>query len=212
MWRSCNTSDKLRGVEFIMERFPMLRMIVACFTCLVLPMAASADQDLVRLPGQGELKPDAAAYASDIGRLIPGGGLLLSFDTNRDGRITDAEISTGIEAAFIFADANADGRMTPLEQIKWTETLPTRDASLANPARFDPNLDRVVRNEEFNEIVHAFAARYKDETIGAIPVEALKSKQRGRLAPEEPEAAPARRDIAEEDAPERTRRSPGRGS
>jgi len=164
------------------------------------------DDGLVRLPGQGELKPDAT-YIEGIGRLVPGGGLLLSFDADRDMQITPAEISAGIDAAFLKADHNEDGRITPLEQIKWTQTLPTRDASLANPARFDPNLDRSVRNEEFRDVIFAFAAIHADEATGIIPVENLKSTQQRRLPQEEPELAPARTDTDEAEAPARTPRT-----
>jgi len=187
----------------------MLRLSVFCL-CLACGFGsgqAHADDDgLVRLPGQGELKPDAT-YIEGIGRLVPGGGLLLSFDADQDMQITPDEISAGIEAAFLKADENEDGRITPLEQIKWTETLPTRDASLANPARFDPNLDRSVRDEEFRDVIFAFAAIHADEQTGIIPVTNLKSAQQGRLPQEEPEFAPARQETEEAEPPTRTART-----
>jgi len=156
----------------------MLTKIGSLLLLLALPLLpAHSQDDPVRLPGQGELKSDIPT-AAGLGRLIPGGGLLLSFDRNQDGDITQTEIDEGIISAFIKADANEDGRITPLEQIKWTESLPTRDVSLANPARFDPNLDRSVRNDEFTDIITAFAAIHMDETSGVIPVTALKFKDR----------------------------------
>lgn len=136
-------------------------------------LSANAQSELVQLPGQGELKDDIPT-AAGIGRLIPGGGLLLSFDSDQNGDITQSEVDEGIALAFEKADANEDGRITPLEQIKWTESLPTRDVSLANPARFDPNLDRSVRSDEFTAIIKAFAEIHMDETTGTIPVVALK--------------------------------------
>ena len=166
---------------------------LTCLTlCLALPLCgATAQEDLVRLPGQGEVKSEAA-HIEGIGRLIPGGGMLMSFDADRDGNITPTELNEGIKAAFTKADANADGRMTPLEQIKWTKTLPTRDISLNNPARFDPNLDRRVRYEEFTEIILGFAALHADPETGIVRVLALKSEQQGRAPQEEPEFAPKR--------------------
>lgn len=187
-----------------------MRRLSAFCLCLALALgggqAHAEDDGLVRLPGQGELKPDAA-HIEGIGRLVPGGGLLLSFDTDKDMQITPAEISAGIEAAFLKADENEDGRITPLEQIKWTETLPTRDASLANPARFDPNLDRSVRDEEFRDVIFAFAAIHADEQTGIISVTNLKSTQQERLPQEEAELAPDRRETEDTEAPARTRRT-----
>lgn len=178
----------------------MMRGFTALYLCLALGVgSASAQDDLIRLPGQGELKSEAT-YVKGIGRLIPGGGLLLSFDANRDGEITPTEITQGVQAAFIKADQNEDGRITPLEQIRWTETLPTRDVSLANPARFDPNLDRSVRNEEFSEIIHAFAAIHIDEATGNIPILNLKSAQQGRAPQQEPEFAPKRKNTGADKA------------
>lgn len=193
-----------------------MRALITTFVISVLSVSALAqDQDeVVRLPGQGELKLEAVDYVEDIGRLIPGGGLLLSFDTDKNKEITPEELESGIEAAFLLADRNKDGRMTPLEQIKWTQTLPSHDVSLANPARFDPNLDRVVRNEEFHDVIMILATQHMDEVTGIIHVSALKSTQQGRLPPEEVERAPNRRPVAEEEgaSPQRTRqRSAGGG-
>lgn len=191
----------------------MLRHIGCVVMFICLPSASLAqDDDLIHLPGQGEIKTDAVGYVSDIGRLIPGGGLLLSFDADRDGNITEDEINTGIDEAFLAADANEDGRMTPLEQRKWASTLPSHDESLKNPARFDPNLDRVVRTTEFRDIITDFAALHMDETTGSIPVVALRSRQRGRVPQEELELAPDRPlEPVEEETDQRARRS-ARGS
>lgn len=171
----------------------MLRIIGLTIAALALPLLASADDDeVLRLPGQGEVKPELK-HVGGIGRLVPGGGLLLSFDTNEDGVVTSSEVETGIVAAFTLADANADGRVSPLEQISWSETLPTRDMSLANPARFDPNLDRVVREQEFTDIVQLLASVYADPTTGNIYIADLKAAEQRRQPPEETELAPDRR-------------------
>lgn len=162
----------------------MLRPIIVSALFMAAPLyGALAQDDLLRLPGQGELKDDTKVHVEGLGRLIPGGGLLFSFDTDKDGQITKAELEAGIEAAFLAADANANGRLTPLEQKRWSEGLPTRDVSLANPARFDPNLDRVVRDQEFASIVRLLAEPHVDPVSGAIPIIALKSKQQNRVAP-----------------------------
>ncbi|MEM9669040.1 MAG: hypothetical protein AAF950_08960 [Pseudomonadota bacterium] len=173
----------------------MTRLFLLCTSAMfALPIAASA-QDPVRLPGQGEVKRDAAPQLKKADRLIPGGGLLLSFDTDQDGRVSDAELMAGIESAFAEADNNADGFLTPLEQISWSESLPTRDASLSNPARFDPNLDRRVSSEEFHTVIVGFAEDVSDEETGEIVLASLKAKRRVRNGDDsaEGEDRPSRR-------------------
>lgn len=123
-------------------------------------MAQVDDDEIVRLPGQGFTKPEARTPRGTPERLVPGGGLFLSFDTNGDGRITHDELVAGTAAAFVKADANADGALTAFEQISWAESLPTRDDTLANPVRFDPNLDRRVSEAEFETVITELAAHY----------------------------------------------------
>ncbi|MEO1028201.1 MAG: hypothetical protein AAFX02_03995 [Pseudomonadota bacterium] len=142
------------------------------------PTASSDRQDeLLRLPGNGELKEDEEAQGlKSGGKLVPGGGLLLSFDTNGNGIIETAELEAGIDAAFMQADANGSGSLTPLEQQSWAESLPTYDASLANPVRFDPNLNQVVSPKEFKTVIRSLAADHKDEETGTLLVSKLMIK------------------------------------
>ena len=123
--------------------------------------AADAD-DIVRLPGQGRLRPDAPHGRHASGRLVPGGGLIVSFDANDDGHVTPDELRTGAVAAFAAADANADGSLSALEQQDWANSLPTRDDTLANPVRFDPNLDRIVSVTEFVAVVAQLTLDHAD--------------------------------------------------
>ena len=139
---------------------------------------AQADDELVRLPGQGEMKDNLHSHAAGTpDRLAPGGGLLLSFDLNTDGLISADEIELGIRAAFQTADMNADGNLTPLEQLAWAEGLPTRDETLANPARFDPNLDRNVSLEEFSNGVHHLVSVFDSDNSGEVTLASLKARQ-----------------------------------
>lgn len=144
----------------------MRRTVLACLSIALLtaslPVNAQAAEDadgIVRLPGAGLVKADAR-LGLDHDRLVPGGGLLASFDSNGDGTITPDEIARGIAAAFADADANGDGQLTALEQQAWAASLPTRDDSLANPVRFDPNLDRIVTFAEFESVIWELAAAY----------------------------------------------------
>lgn len=138
--------------------------------------AQNADE-IVRLPTPGEVKPDAPFKDNRPKRLVPGGGLFLSFDANADGRISQAELDAGIADAFTNADANGDNALTALEQQAWATSLPTHDDSLANPVRFDPNLDRMVSVSEFSSVITDLAVTYA-EPSGDILVASLKAPDR----------------------------------
>ncbi|MEZ5953297.1 MAG: hypothetical protein R3C13_03230 [Hyphomonas sp.] len=176
-------------------RFRLLALVsLACAAVSVPATAQETGDELVRLPGQGLTKPEARKLRGTPERLVPGGGLFLSFDTNEDGRITAEEIETGVRAAFLEADANEDGSLTAFEQMGWAESLPTRDDTLANPVRFDPNLDRTVTPEEFEAVVAELAAHYADPASGDILVADLRAKAPKRELKERPEFARARAD------------------
>lgn len=159
----------------------MLRSALSLALLVSVAGAASADtqseSDVVRLPGQGELRvPNRAGEPRE--RLVPGGGLILSFDADGNGTVTQAEVNAGIVAAFEAADANDSGTLSALEQQAWAGSLPTRDESLANPVRFDPNLDRAVSPEEFAMVIQGLADSYSSPDTGEITLENLKTTER----------------------------------
>lgn len=172
-----------------------MRTLIACLALsLALPFTAAASGDdtetadlvdidmdeLVRLPGQAAGQPDKISLpGGKVERLVPGGVLIVSFDANRDGVISRDELVEGIAVAFAEADANGDGEMTALEQQAWAASMPVRDDTLANPVRFDPNLDRIVTYEEFYTVVLQLAATYQD-SAGDITLASL-------AAPEKPD-------------------------
>lgn len=162
--------------------------------------------DIVRLPGQqAAARPDRLALPGDAPgkgkRLVPGGVLIVTFDTDADGAVSSEELTTGIAAAFAGADANGDGQLTALEQQAWAASLPVRDDTLSNPVRFDPNLDRIVTYEEFYTVIVQLAASYQDSD-GNLPVAGLTLPDRpekedrrlaeGGLRGEGPPGAPRR--------------------
>ena len=157
-----------------------LALSVAALVCLGAPASAGAEDegdDLVRLPGQsypGPTRRGAKANGHVPERLVAGGGLIVSFDANLDGNVTPEELATGIEAAFLEADSNKDGYLSPLEQLSWAESQPTRDDTLGNPARFDPNLDRRASFDEFDTVLTSLAADYASDS-GIIHVADLKA-------------------------------------
>ena len=158
---------------------PMIRsfsLAVVAAACLSVPAHAQGDEDeLLRLPGQGEVRDDALRQRAQADRLKPGAGLFITFDTDSNGRISRSEIDAGIPAAFEQADLNEDGYLTALEQQDWARSLPTRDDSLANPFRFDPNLDRRVDLGEFTLVINNLGQDYADETSGEIIIADLKA-------------------------------------
>lgn len=143
--------------------------------CLTVPTAMAEEDELVRLPGNGELRDPKPEQADRPERLKPGGGLFISFDSDADGAISAAEIATGIPLAFNSADGNGDGYLTALEQREWAGDLPTRDDSLANPVRFDPNLDRRVSLDEFSRVINGLARDYLEEGASDILLVDLKA-------------------------------------
>ncbi len=134
------------------------------------------DEDaIVRLPGDGEVRSPRDRERLQANKLKPGGGLLASFDTNEDGIVSRADLAAGIETAFANADANGDGELTALEQQAWARSLPTRDNSLANPVRFDPNLDRRVSFEEFSAVITDLWTDYRADGDDVLKISALKA-------------------------------------
>ena len=146
---------------------------------LAISAHAQADEDeLVRLPGQGEIRSEGLREQAKATRLKPGAGLFITFDQDENGRISTSEIDAGIPIAFKNADQNQDGYLTALEQQDWAAGLPTRDDSLANPFRFDPNLDRRVDLDEFTSVIKKLAEDYADEASGEIIVSDLKAPRK----------------------------------
>lgn len=155
---------------------------------LLAPVAGPAmaeDDTLVRLPGSGEVKSEQARSKLKADRLKPGGGLLASFDTDENGKISETELRAGIELAFFEADQNGDGALTALEQQAWARGLPTRDDSLANPVRFDPNLDRRVSFAEFSAVISNLAVDYTGDGHTELHLASLKApKEKKRDRPD----------------------------
>lgn len=183
----------------------MRQLVLAAAASLILMVPASFAQDapdsdeIVRLPGQGMVKSDDF-YSGRAGpapkKLVPGGGLIISFDANQDGTVTAEELSIGADAAFQTADANQDGDLTALEQQAWAQKLPTRDDTLTNPLRFNPNLDRSVSLEEFVSVVTKLAGDYSEGANGAIQLAALEAH----------DTRPEKRPVARRPKPNRLQR------
>ncbi len=164
----------------------MIRILTALAmlaSAAALPAMADIDEDeIVRLPKQGEVRDSELRDHVKADRLKPAGGLFVSFDADTNGSISPEEIEAGIPLAFASADANHDGALTALEQQAWAGKLPTHDDTLANPARFDPNLDRRVDLSEFAAVIQKLGLAYADEISGEIIITSLVEPD-----PQEPE-------------------------
>ena len=152
-------------------------LIASAITPLALAPAMAEDDAIVRLPGSGEVKSERDKTRLNSERLKPGGGLLASFDADGDGRISERELEAGIERAFVEADGNGDGTVTAIEQQKWAEGLPTRDNSLSNPVRFDPNLDRRVSFREFSSVITDLSEDYREDGQSELRIAALRASE-----------------------------------
>ena len=157
----------------------MIRVLsLAGLAAMSFAMSAHAfpdEDEVVRLPGQGEVRSPGVRNQAQADRLKPGAGLLLTFDRDQNGRISTTEIESGIPLAFEAADHNQDGYLTALEQQDWAARLPTRDDSLANPLRFNPNLDGRVDLDEFSLVISNLGLDYADEASGDVLVADLKA-------------------------------------
>ena len=169
----------------------------------------------------------AVAFASDWGPAkrtatartggSTGAAQLLRFDTDKDGRITRAEIDTGITAQFGRVDTNSDGKLDAAEVQRfndarkadqrarydaWRAAHP--DATSRPPAdrardsidtlrTADWNLDGLITPDEFGGKTRAQAMRADRNGDGTIDPEELKrrpSRRKEEAATAEPAPTP----------------------
>jgi hypothetical protein len=133
---------------------------------------------------------------------------LIQFDVNKDGTITRAEVTAGLDAQFKAADTNADGKLDALEFQKYndarkaerkarieawrakrqaeggdTKERPPHDRSARN---FDPmknmdwDRDGFISPEEFASRTRAQAMRADRDGDGNIQVADLQRRGHGR--------------------------------
>lgn len=183
----------------------MIRNIctIILFSFAFAEISVAQEDDIVRLKhaGQGLVKPtkDLNAPYRNSGpksRYVPGGGLMMSFDYNEDQHVSMDELARGAKDAFANADANEDGTLSALEQQDWAEDLPTQDDTLANPVRFDPNLDRRVSLEEFSSVILQLGLAYVDQDLQLIKLSDLRAQPKRAERKKQPvrDRAPRRRE------------------
>ena len=146
-------------------------------------LAQAQDRGPDRLP-ERTLGPNVSPQGVRV--LMPGGLLLASYDANGDLMISPEEIREGARRSFQYADRDADGILTPLEQKDWAIRITDENDPAANPTVFDPNLDRQVLEEEFvsgmltlSEILADDEGNVRFEDLSRVPD---RSRRRARTA------------------------------
>ena len=100
--------------------------------------------------------------------LATAGLMFASFDNNGDYQISDAEISKGIEGAFITADKNTNGTLSLVEVDAWRiRALGSLDLLPGN-TQFDRDFNAIVTPAEFTEILSRTGARLDSDKNGIL--------------------------------------------
>lgn len=123
---------------------------------LALSGLASAQE---RLPYRGGANSDLTGA-----RYIKAGALLLAtFDANKDLEISKEEIQYGARLAFVYADGDGNGQITPLEQRAWAGRLTSETDVIANPSLFPSAIPGMVTEDEFVIGLETFAQRFEGQ-------------------------------------------------
>lgn len=148
----------------------------------------SSDESVVRIPERMQRRFMGRFRSADRLKFVPGGALILSFDEDEDQQVNQYELERGIDEAFNLADKNLNGYLSVFEQKEWASTLEVQDDTLANPVRFDPNLNGSISYEEFAGVISLLAKQYESEK-GIIHLESLVQIKEEERKPddEEPE-------------------------
>jgi len=114
-----------------------------------------------------------------------------SFDTNKDGKVTEAEIIAVRDARFDQFDANKDGKLSLDEyQALWMDAM--RKAMVRQFQRHDGDGDAAVTKDEFNDRFTMIIERFDADNDGAVsrdeirPPRGLRWHMRGPGADDHP--------------------------
>lgn len=94
--------------------------------------------------------------------------VFVSFDTDGDLSVTQAELEAGLAREFTRADTNGDGQLQPIEFQNWANT--TLGGGQIGPFRldFDRNVDNVITREEFDTEFRGRFTDYDSDESGVI--------------------------------------------
>jgi Ca2+-binding EF-hand superfamily protein len=141
---------------------------------------------------------------------------LVQFDTDKDGRITRAEVDAGITAQFDAADTSSDGKLDAAEILRYNDKRkaerraryeawrakaaaqgidpgrPPSDRDTLDTLRVaDWNLDGFITADEFGGKLRALAMRADRDGDGTIVADELKKRIRRKDEPTTPAASAA---------------------
>jgi Ca2+-binding EF-hand superfamily protein len=104
--------------------------------------------------------------------------LLETFETDRDGRLTQAEVDAVRTARFAESDTNVDGRLSLEEyQVLWVEVM--RPRMVRQFQGHDRDGDGAVAQEEFLERYRLLVYRLDADNDGVLTREELLGARRG---------------------------------
>lgn len=138
---------------------------------ITLAMSASAAAQVQRIPQ----KAQGPGFGLENARYIRSGALLfVTFDNNQDFLITEEEIINGARNTFRLADADGDGKMSPIEQRNWAAMITSESDVLGNSRMCARMLEKNVNEDEFAQCLVQFSERFIDrDENGAIRISGL---------------------------------------
>jgi len=94
--------------------------------------------------------------------------MLVSFDSDGDLTVTEAEVAAGLAREFARADSNADGSLQPIEFQNWANVV--LGGGQIGPYRldFDRNVDNVITREEFDTEIRARVSHYDEDESNTL--------------------------------------------
>jgi hypothetical protein len=118
--------------------------------------------------------------------------MLVSFDTDQDLSITEAEVTAGMAREFARADTNGDGSLQPIEFQNWSNAV--LGGAQLGPYRldFDRNVDNVITREEFENEIRARVRDYDSDENGVLSRSEF-IRLVGQARPPAPQRAPVGR-------------------
>lgn len=92
--------------------------------------------------------------------IVPGGILLLRFDTDNDYKISTVEIEEGLTVSFDLADKDESGTLSLFEYRDWAALALGSPTALPDWMSVDRNQDRTISRMEFDGAFMRIAHRH----------------------------------------------------
>jgi hypothetical protein len=140
-----------------------------------------------RVAGPAAVSP---ARGDGVRLVAPGALMFASLDADHDGKVTDAEISSGAAVLFARADRNGDKQITAFEQGDWASAMGAGSDVLSNPMLFDTDLDRSITEAEFRSGLVRLAASLRAPGVASLAFDELVRPLNPRSREEAPETSP----------------------